>query len=194
MRNRTTNQVTLIMLRHGAAQANRERRYLGRTDAPLCEEGKGELLKFKEQDCYPQVDCLFTSPMKRCIQTAEILYPELSPVTVGEWTEMDFGAFEGRNYEELKGDARYQKWIDSGGMLPFPEGESREEFLLRCERGFERMIETLREPVMLGKVKRAGMIVHGGTIMALLGRYYGGDYFDYQVENGKGYVCTCNII
>ncbi|MCM1126162.1 MAG: histidine phosphatase family protein [Lachnospiraceae bacterium] len=194
MRNRTKNQITLVMLRHGAAQANREHRYLGRTDVPLCEEGKRELMKFKTQNCYPQVDCLFTSPMKRCIQTAEILYPKLCPVTVGEWTEMDFGAFEGNNYGELKEDARYQKWIDGGGTLPFPEGESREEFLLRCEKGFERMIEKLREPVMQGKINRAGMIVHGGTIMALLSRYYGGDYFDYQVENGKGYVCTCNII
>ena len=32
-----------------------------------------------------------------------------------------------------------------------------------------------------------GMIVHGGTIMALLSQLYGGSYFDYQVPNGRGY-------
>ena len=36
----------------------------------------------------------------------------------------------------------------------------------------------------------AGMIVYGGTMMSLLSRYHGGEYFDYQVANGKGYTCT----
>jgi hypothetical protein len=33
------------------------------------------------------------------------------------------------------------------------------------------------------------MVVHGGTIMMLISQYYGGEYFDYQVANGKGYIC-----
>ena len=35
----------------------------------------------------------------------------------------------------------------------------------------------------------AGIIVHGGTIMALLSKYCGNDYYDYQVRNGSGFVC-----
>lgn len=31
-------------------------------------------------------------------------------------------------------------------------------------------------------------VVHGGTIMALLSFFAGGDYFDYACENGSGYV------
>ena len=57
---------------------------------------------------------------------------------------MDFGVFEGKNYLELQGDKRYQEWIDSNGTLPFPEGESREEFISRCDKGFRRMIEKLK--------------------------------------------------
>ena len=30
-------------------------------------------------------------------------------------------------------------------------------------------------------------VVHGGTIMALLSHYCGGDYFSYQVKNAEGY-------
>lgn len=41
---------------------------------------------------------------------------------------------------------------------------------------------------------KIGMIVHGGTIMALLSKYGKGDYFDYQVPNGKGYICTVKIL
>ena len=39
------------------------------------------------------------------------------------------------------------------------------------------------------KPASVGMIVHGGTIMSLLSLYGGKDYFDYQVSNGRGYVC-----
>ena len=51
------------------------------------------------------------------------------------------------------------------------------------------MIEKVKQIKEEGH-KTIGMIVHGGTIMALLSRYGKGDYFDYQVANGKGYVCT----
>lgn len=37
-----------------------------------------------------------------------------------------------------------------------------------------------------------GIIVHGGTIMALLSKYCGGDYYDYHVGNGRGYICSMN--
>lgn len=57
--------------------------------------------------------------MKRCLETAQILYPGQTPIFVPEWTEMDFGAFEGHNYQELAGDPAYQRWIDSGGTLRF---------------------------------------------------------------------------
>lgn len=39
------------------------------------------------------------------------------------------------------------------------------------------------------KSASAGMIVHGGIIMSLLSLYDGNDYFDYQVSNGRGYIC-----
>lgn len=193
MRDRTEDQITLVLIRHGATRANQERRYLGKTEEALSEEGKKELAEYKRLRCYPDVDCLFTSPMKRCVQTAKILYPKLVPVRVEEWEEMDFGAFEGKNYEELSGDGRYQAWIDSNGTLPFPEGESREEFLARCEKGFRNMLEKVKQIQTQEGPKTVGMIVHGGTIMACLSQYGGGDYFDYQAANGRGYVCTVNI-
>lgn len=193
MRNWSENQVILVLIRHGATRANQEHRYLGRVDEALSEEGKKELVEYKTKQEYPLVDCLYTSSMKRCVQTAEILYSDLKPMEIEEWVEMDFGAFEGKNYIELKDDERYQAWIDSNGTLPFPEGESREEFILRCEKGFQRVLKELAHEKDRKQPKTIGMIVHGGTIMALLSRYCGGDYFDYQVKNGKGYICTINI-
>lgn len=195
MRNGTENQITLVMIRHGATKSNQQHRYLGRTEEVLSDEGKIELLNYKQLYCYPTIQHLFSSPMKRCIETAGILFPNLQPIIIPEWKEMDFGAFEGKNYMELKNDKRYQAWIDSNGTLPFPDGESREDYILRCARGFEHMTKEINAITKQNKSqeKTIATIVHGGTIMALLSKYYGGDYFDYQVANGKGYICMVKI-
>ncbi|MDE7428993.1 MAG: histidine phosphatase family protein [Lachnospiraceae bacterium] len=183
--------MTLLLLRHGETQANKEHRYLGRTDEPLCASGIETLLSYKGQNRYLAVQYLFVSPMKRCLETAEILYPGLCPVVVSEWKEMDFGQFEYQNYEDLKNDIQYQAWIDSGGELDFPRGESRKDFILRCELGFRRMCETLRRMTAEATEKSAsvGVIAHGGTIMALLSSYGGKSYFDCQRATGRGYLC-----
>lgn len=191
MRNRAEDQIEVILIRHGETKSNREHRYLGKTDERLSEEGKNKLWAAKKENMYPEADMVFSSPMKRCRETAELLYPDLclsgsTFAVVPEWEEMDFGEFEGKNYTELCGDRRYQEWIDSGGTLPFPGGESRELFCRRCERGFSGVFRTVGESMGKGG-KRIACIVHGGTIMAVLNRFYGGEYFDYQVSNGSGY-------
>ena len=185
MWNCTENQIEFVFIRHGKTKANQEKRYLGKTEEPLSELGREELLGKR----YPKVQSLFISPMVRCRQTAELLYPGLSYQCISEWEEMDFGRFEGKNYEDLKDNLDYQRWIDSGGTLPFPKGESREEFILRCGRGLEYVLEQLLKQETL-KNPPVGAIVHGGTIMALLSRYGScRDYFDYQCKNGEGYRC-----
>lgn len=170
--------------------SNVEHKYVGKTEEPLCEEGIRELIRYKAGCVYPKLNYLFASPLKRCVQTAELLYPDMTPYLIPEFAEMDFGDFEGKNYEQLRGNREYQKWIDSHGILPFPGGESRENFIARCCRGFDRMSEVLKQTKKEQGGQVAGVIAHGGTIMALLSKYGNGDYFDYQTANGKGYVCT----
>ena len=142
MRNRTEDQIEihLTLIRHGATLSNKEGRYLGKTDEALSPDGIRTLEKSVTDRIYPIADVLFSGPMKRCLETAQILYPGQTPICIPEWTEMDFGAFEGHNYQELSGDPNYQRWIDSGGTLPFPEGESREEFIRRSVAGYEKMV------------------------------------------------------
>ncbi len=190
MWNRPENQVKLIMIRHAATKSNGEHRYLGRTDEGLTEESLRRLKAAREKEQYPEADIVFTSPMKRCLETARVLYPELQPIQIPEWVEMDFGDFEGKNYIDLKDDRRYQAWIDSNGILPFPNGESREAFIRRSCSGLEKMIKLLEQRKdTVTTVNSVAVIVHGGTIMSLLSSYHGGEYFDYQVPNGSGYIC-----
>lgn len=192
MRNRTENQIEirLTLIRHGATFSNQEGRYLGKTDVSLSPDGIRALEKFVADREYPTVDVLFSGPMKRCLETAQILYPGQTPILIPEWTEMDFGVFEGHNYKELSGNPDYQRWIDSGGTLPFPEGESREEFIRRSVAGCEKMLQCLKNGCKTAtefESQNISAVVHGGTIMALLSHFLGGEYFDYQVKCGQGY-------
>ena len=182
-------EITLVLIRHGSTKSNEEHRYLGKTDESLSENGRAQLLQAKRAGQYPEVDALYVSPMKRCLETANILYPRQKRQIIPQWSEMDFGAFEGKNYQELSGDARYQAWIDSNGTLPFPEGEGREDFVKRNAEGFADMMRDAEEQLseQVGKHIRIGAVVHGGTIMSVLSAFGDGGYFDYQVKNGDGW-------
>ena len=196
MRNRTEDKIKTIkciFIRHGSTASNREHRYLGKTDEPLDETGIQQIKQAAGSGIYDRAKNIkiYSSPLCRCIQTAKIIFPDLEPKLVEDFSEMDFGEFELKNYEELSSDTRYrdtyQAWIDSGGTLAFPGGESREEFIERCVRGFEQTIAALEGN------DTAVFVVHGGTIMAILSHYCGGDYFDYQVKTGCGYSCVIDI-
>ena len=151
---------------------------------------------------YPPVDLVYASPMIRCRQTAKILWPKFANSSqiqyVQNLQECDFGAFENKNYQELSGNAEYQAWIDSNGTLPFPNGESMDAFKSRCLEAFARIGEEVsgaeQEWIASGKtgIFRAGIVVHGGTIMAILEQYGypKAAYFGYQVKNGCGYRLT----
>ena len=173
-----------ILIRHGQTQGNIEHRYIGcRTDESLCEQG-AEKLKAKE---YPPVSRVFVSPMKRCAETAEILYPDVPAEVIDDFSECDFGDFENMNYAELNGCADYQAWIDSNGEMPFPGGESRAEFAQRCVKAFDELRKReIRED--------CAIVVHGGTIMAIMEKYAQpkGSYYDFQVKNGEGYILFQN--
>lgn len=170
----------LIFIRHGKTTGNLEKRYVGRTDEPLCGEGITEL----KRGVYPGCGLVIASPMKRCTETAELLFPEREIIVCEALKECDFGDFEGKNYAELNGNPVYQQWIDSGGTLPFPNGEPPGAFRKRCAEAFGRLTQSglLRDPT--------AFVVHGGTIMAILEKYAfpKKEYFDFLVPNGGGYV------
>lgn len=172
--------MNFILVRHGKTQGNIERRYIGcGTDEPLLEEEKKRL----RQKGYPIAERVFVSPMLRCIETAEEIYPDSEITVVPDLRECDFGAFENHTYEELKDCPEYQAWLDSGGELAFPDGESRSSFSMRCVQAFENAIAGLEDGCY-------AFVVHGGTIMAIMEKYAvpKGEYYTFQEGNGNGYI------
>lgn len=178
----------VILIRHGKTPGNEMKRHIGRTDESLSEGGRKSLCEkaavfsdLKEVD--PGKVMLFSSPKKRCKESAAILFPWLVPQEIEDLTECDFGDFENKNYKELSGNPDYQAWIDSGGTLPFPGGEDRGAFAGRSVRGFLKGMQQAKEAgAALGI-----FVVHGGSIMAVL-EALGvpkKDYYDWQLKNGE---------
>ncbi len=176
----------VIMIRHGKTYGNTLGRYIGITDEPLLEEEKEDL----KQYAFEHVDAVFSSPLKRCVETAEILFPGMELNIIPELRECNFGEFENKNYQELSDNENYQAWVDSGGQLAFPGGEDRGLFQKRCIAGFDEIIRRAAEE----EWESIALTVHGGTIMAILDRYGipKADYFDWHVKNGEGYYLRVN--
>lgn len=172
----------LALLRHSITEGNLKKRYIGVTDEPLCPEG----ILFLKEHYYPEAEHIFVSPMRRCVETARLLYPRMPFHILEELAECDFGDFENKNYQELSDNPDYQKWVDSGGTLPFPNGESRESFRWRSLKGFQRVIYFC----MNKGAKSAAIVTHGGNIMSIMEEYAypRKDYYQWHVNNGCGYV------
>lgn len=173
----------IIFIRHLQTPGNEKRQYIGRTDESLSDRALEGFLSSKNR--YPAVKSVIASPMKRCIETARLIYPEAEIRTEPLLRECDFGLFEGKTYEELKDHPAYIEWLESGGMTAFPEGEPQELFRNRCAEGVQKWIDILLEE----KAESAAFVVHGGTIMASLSRLAEEphDFYHWQVENGGGY-------
>lgn len=172
----------LWLIRHGQTPGNRLHRYIGITDESLCPEEYERLGGFD----YPCPEMVFSSPMKRCLETASVLFPGKEPYILPDLSECNFGRFENRNYLELSGDPDYQRWIDSDGTLPFPGGESREEFRRRNLEGFAKGVEVCRQR----EIARAAFVIHGGTIMNLMESLADvrRSFYGWHLENGEGYL------
>lgn len=147
MWNQPEIKINLLLIRHGKTPSNREHRYLGVTEEALSGEGRKQLEIFAEKDILKKPWLLFISPMLRCQESAGILFPGRKAYPIEEWREMNFGTYEGKNYEDLKNDSYYQKWIDSNGTLPFPEGESQQEYIKRCHRGLLTATKIIEEKI-----------------------------------------------
>ena len=173
----------LILIRHGTTQGNKERRFIGVLDVPLAPEG--EELARRVAPTLPAVDHVYRSPLLRCEQTAQLLWPDAEKTVIPELRETDFGPFEGKNHEELKDDPLYQQWITTADFAKIPVGESAADAVERASRGLSLLLEDAKEH----GYERVGVVSHGGTLMGLLWRFGRPerDYYDWMCPNCGGY-------
>ncbi len=173
------------LIRHGRTEANEKGLYIGLTDLPLSPEGLRELLELKEKYEYPGAARFFTSPLTRCRQTLEVLYPGCHPEVVEGLAECDFGDWDGRSVAELQSDPLFLRWM-AGDKVSIPDGESAEAFQKRVMEAFE---EVVRELMRTGDTE-AVICTHGGVIMLILMAYALPrlEMSDCVAESGNGFT------
>ena len=64
-------------IRHGMTVEDNKGKYIGQTDVPLSKKGIDDLIKYDTLYKYPGVGAVYTSPLLRCVQTCNILYPNI---------------------------------------------------------------------------------------------------------------------
>lgn len=154
----------LKIIRHGITQGNLDGKYIGITDIPLCSEGAEELYKKMEENDYGTVQKVFVSPLKRCRETATILYPNTFISEIPELIEMNFGDFENKKAEDIMNSPEYKKFLKGGLDNPPPNGESIRAVVERCVSAMEKIVSSMVNEGMTN----CAIITHGGIIMNLL--------------------------
>ena len=178
---------TIHLIRHGIAEGNLKGQYIGRTDSPLAEEGIRQLEELCHAYPYPTAQVYYTSPLSRCVQTLEVLYPGVTPIVVDGLKECSFGDWEGKTAAELeKEDPRFLKWMEDSSKASPPNGESGVAFMQRVCATFEKLVEGM----MRSGTTSAVIVAHGGTLMSILSTYGlpRAKFYDWLTENGCGYT------
>ena len=154
----------ISIIRHGLTYANENGIYIGSTDLSLSDKGCAELAAKMDEFEYPKVHRVYSSPLKRCTETAEILFPDRELVISEGMRELNFGEFEGKSVDELINREDYKAWLVGGRDARPPKGESLEEMTARIYASFHNIIIDM----MNNGLTHCALITHGGIISNLL--------------------------
>lgn len=136
---------TIVLVRHGSTIHNENNVWQGRSDSSLNDKGRKEADLLAEELKNEAIDIVFHSPMKRAIETAEIIAKNHHTVfkTIDSFVEIDVGDFDGAKHTDIikQHPEIYRNWImdiDS----PIPTGESFNDVFERVKTGVEEILES----------------------------------------------------
>lgn len=156
----------VYLVRHGITEWNRQFRYQGVTDIPLCPEGEEQARRVAGRLSGLDIRRVVSSPLKRSMSTAGIIAGALSVPQVEVWddlAEVDFGGWEGLSVREIKekyGEEIFDKWRNAQLDVAVSGGEDPDNVYERATRAAERILAS-----------QDGMMVivgHGAIFRAVL--------------------------
>jgi alpha-ribazole phosphatase len=155
----------IILVRHGDTAADSGRRYWGKTDVALSEEGLRQAERLRDRLAAEKIDVMYSSTLQRArITAATIASKHDLPVTFcPEIDEMNFGELEGLTWSEIS--ERYPdftaQWEKQLPPLRWPGGESIEEIVRRVGV----FAESLKQHA---DGETALVVAHSGTLRTLI--------------------------
>lgn len=157
----------IYLIRHGQTDWNAEGKIQGSTDIELNETGRQQAACLARGMEKRPVARIFSSPLKRALETAQAIgdSQNVAVEVLDELREVDFGAWEGLTWEEVK--ARYHEeytrwWENPAGVAP-PGGETRKELKERAAQAVRRILDYGAGDV--------AVVLHG-AIMAYVTEYF----------------------
>ena len=174
------------LIRTGKTSGGILKQYVGQNDLPLCDSGIQNLRILRENNLYPPADMIYSSPLRRCRQTVEILYPDTFVDYHPGLMDMNLGEFEGKTFEELRGEKEFSLWIENSFENTPPGGEDAATFVQRLVGTLDDIFRQMTEE----RITSIAVVTHGGVIMTLLAAV--GlpkmPLHEWAVDNGCGYT------
>jgi phosphoserine phosphatase len=161
----------LVLIRHGETDWNVEGRYQGQADPPLNARGLAQAYQLAEQLKNHPLDLLYTSPLKRSAQTAEIAAQLLGiPLYIeARFMEIHQGDWQTRLRAEIEAlyPDLFRRWESEPWQVSPPHGETLYQVQARVTAAVEEIkqkhphdrvgIVTHRIPIALIKVQYQGL-------------------------------------
>jgi alpha-ribazole phosphatase len=176
---------TFYLFRHGLTKGNLNAQYIGHTDLPLTMDSVSDLKSIKARHHYPKVDAVFSSPLKRCLDSAKIMFPNNNVIVIDSFIEYNFGEFEGLTAEDLKDNEDFKNWLHGDVNASTPYGESNAQFAHRICEAFEKVVEGC----MKTGTDNVAIVGHAGVLMTILACYGlpEAPMAHWQMDAGYGY-------
>ena len=136
--------IRFISARHGHVEGIEPERFRGRADLSLTKQGEGQAQALAARIAAGwRPTQIYTSPARRCVATAAPIAEacKLEPRVLDELNDIDYGAWQGRSYEEAKAadPDLFGAWFVTPQRVRFPNGESLQD-LLACSADALRVI------------------------------------------------------
>jgi broad specificity phosphatase PhoE len=176
---------TLLLVRHGETDWNRDGRWQGQSDTHLNDVGREQAAQLAER--LDGVDVVYASDLARARETADILAVRLElPVLVDRrLRERSFGAWEGRTRPEIEADfaAAHARWLAGDGPGA-DDAEPFADFAGRVRSFLDDVLERHPDETVL-------VVAHGGSIRVIHALAKGLDYVrDHRLIPG---VPNCTV-
>ena len=167
----------LYLIRHGQVESLLTGKLVGSTDADLSPTGMEQAARLNSVLSRRSPDICFSSPMRRCLQTAEQAMASLNIELVREESlrEVDFGAWEGLGFDEIaqSDPTGVEKWIRCDRDFRFPRGESLSDFIERVETSADLLFKIPQNSV--------AVFTHGGVIRFMLCKLLGLPFHKHSI-------------
>ncbi|MGD8894236.1 MAG: histidine phosphatase family protein, partial [Desulfobacterales bacterium] len=134
----------IYLVRHGETEWNRVRRFQGRSNLPLNQEGIKQVNALALALKNKPLNAIYTSPLLRAFETARLIkvfHPSIPIFEEKGLIEMDLGEFDGmkaQDWAEQYPDFR-KAWNENPASVQMPGGESLKEVQVRAKDTLERI-------------------------------------------------------